>query len=124
ELAGNLGNSILRHFVIYLDYKNQQVIIEPGKNFNKSLPINLTGLTIGYSDEEKLPFVAHISPESPAARVNLKIGDDIIAINELPTINTGTLADIQKFLLSPACHSIQLTIRRNDVIHVTELKCH
>ncbi len=124
ELAGNLGNSILRHFVIYLDYKNQQVIIEPGKNFNHTFPQNLTGLTIGYSDEEKLPFVAHISPESPAARVNLKIGDDIIVINELPTINIGTLTDIRKFLLSPACNSIQLTIRRNDVIHVTELKCH
>lgn len=28
ELAGNLGNAILQHFVLYLDYKNQQVIIE------------------------------------------------------------------------------------------------
>jgi len=32
ELAGNLGNSILRYFILYLDYQNQQIILEPVDN--------------------------------------------------------------------------------------------
>jgi len=124
ELAGNLGNSILRHFVIYLDYKNQQIILEPGKNFSKTFPQNLTGLTIGYDDDEKIPFVAHISPESPASKANLIIGDDIVAINNTPTTNIEALATIQKIFLSPACNSLQLTIRRDKQQHITSLSCY
>jgi len=123
ELAGNIGNSILRHFIIYLDYKNQQVILEPGKEFNKAYLQNLTGLTIGYSDTEKTPFIAHVSPDSPAAESNLKIGDDIVAINTTPTIDIGGLNKIREFLLPPLCKNLQLTVRRNNEIYVTGLAC-
>jgi len=124
ESAGNLGNSILGRFVIYLDYKNQQVIIEPGKHFNKATAQNLTGLTIGYSDEDQLPFVAHISPESAAAEANLVPGDDIVAINGLAAAEIGTLTEVRGIFLSPVCQSIQLMIRRNNVMHSTALACH
>lgn len=32
-LAGNLGNSVLSKFTIYFDYRNQQIILEPGRDF-------------------------------------------------------------------------------------------
>ncbi|HVP58328.1 MAG TPA: aspartyl protease family protein, partial [bacterium] len=44
EVTGNLGNDILRHFVVYLDYKRQQVILEKGSDFDKVFPNSKTGL--------------------------------------------------------------------------------
>jgi len=36
DLVGNLGNSILRNFILYLDYQNQQLILEPNINLDKT----------------------------------------------------------------------------------------
>jgi len=124
ELAGNLGNSVLGRFVLYLDYKNQQIILEPGENFNKVRPQNLTGVTLSYSDEDQLPFIAHISPDSPAMKADFEPGDDIVAINGLSTTEIGELAQVQNYFLTPGCETMQLIIKHKGVLHTTELECY
>ncbi len=38
ELVGSIGNSLLRHFVVFLDYSRQQVILERGRDFGRVFP--------------------------------------------------------------------------------------
>ncbi len=41
--AGNLGNSVLCHFVVYIDYMEPRIILEKGKYFGQGFPLRLKG---------------------------------------------------------------------------------
>ncbi|UCG92407.1 MAG: clan AA aspartic protease, partial [candidate division WOR-3 bacterium] len=49
SLVGNIGNAFLRHFVLYLDYKNQRVIVEKGDNYDHEFPRPKSGLQLWYN---------------------------------------------------------------------------
>lgn len=38
QFIGNAGNSLFRHFILYLDYKHQRIILEKGADFDKKFP--------------------------------------------------------------------------------------
>ncbi len=91
EMDGLLGNSLLRHFVLYLDYTKQQIIIEKGDNFNHKFPQDHSGMIIGIS-QNSLPEIFYIAEQTPAQKAGLKIGDIIVSLNgqdnnELPGVN-------------------------------------
>lgn len=80
ELAGNLGNSILKRFVVYLDYERQQVILEKGLDFYRRFKEDETGVTVGV-DEDGMPMVSYVDSDSPAFKAGLRAGDRILAVN-------------------------------------------
>ena len=80
ELIGNLGNSLFRHFVLYLDYKRQQVIIEKGSNFDHIFPRDKSGVQIVLNEDEDIEVV-FVAPDTPAAKSGLQKGDIIESIN-------------------------------------------
>ena len=53
EEMGNLGNSVFRHFVLYLDYKRQQVIVEKGDDFDFDFPRDKSGLQVVLNDNDE-----------------------------------------------------------------------
>ncbi|KYK38108.1 MAG: hypothetical protein AYK18_07990 [Theionarchaea archaeon DG-70] len=63
-VVGNIGNSFLRHFVLYLDYKNQRVILEKGDNYDKEFPKPKSGLQLLYTTDHDIEvhFVAQNTP--------------------------------------------------------------
>jgi hypothetical protein len=91
ELIGVVGNSFLRHFVIYLDYKNQQIIVEKGRNFNKVFPIDKSGLQIILSENNEIE-VYYVSPRTPAEVAKFKKGDIIKSIINLADNNACVLS--------------------------------
>ncbi|MFH1865700.1 MAG: aspartyl protease family protein, partial [Candidatus Eisenbacteria bacterium] len=64
ELVGNLGNTLFRHFVLYLDYANQQVLVEKGDDFGATFPWDASGLQLWRPDE--VCEVLYVSPGTPA----------------------------------------------------------
>jgi hypothetical protein len=68
EGTGNLGNSVLRHFVLYLDYERQHVIFEEGADFGKDFPSDKSGLALAVNDNDEIE-VFYVSPGTPADRV-------------------------------------------------------
>ena len=80
EVMGNLGNTLFRHFVLYLDYKNQQMIIEKGGDFGKDFPSDHSGLQIWFNDQKQYE-VRHVCPGAPGEKAGFVQGDVINSIN-------------------------------------------
>jgi len=84
EIMGNLGNTLFRHFVLYLDYADQKMYIEKGGDFGKDFPTDHSGLQVWFN-EQKQYEVRHASPGTPAEKAGLAKGDIIESINGIDT---------------------------------------
>ncbi len=102
ERIGNVGNTLLRHFVLYLDYENQQVTVEKGDDFGLDFPVDRSGLQLWRTDEGELE-VFHFAPGTPAEDAGFAVGDivtsidgidaadlDLVSIRELLRGDSGT----------------------------------
>ncbi|UCH95975.1 MAG: aspartyl protease family protein [Candidatus Aminicenantes bacterium] len=90
-LLGNVGNAVFRHFVIYLDYKNQQLIVEKGKHFDYRFPENRSGLQLMAADRGEIEVV-WVSPGTPAHQAGFKKGDIIKTVNHTDAASVGVIA--------------------------------
>jgi len=83
ELAGNIGNTLMRRFVLYLDYKREQVIIEKGADYSRVFPEAKSGLQFMYDDNGRLE-ATFVAEGTPAAKAGLQEGDLLISVNGIP----------------------------------------
>jgi C-terminal processing protease CtpA/Prc len=97
SLIGNIGNSFLRHFVLYLDYKNQKVIVEKGDNYDHEFPRCKSGLQLLYTENHDIE-VHFVSPNTPAHEVGFKKGDIIKTINGIDVNYFGGIISIRELL--------------------------
>jgi hypothetical protein len=96
-LTGNIGNTLLRHFVIYLDYKHQQVMVEKGENFGKAFPRNNSGMQIGKSEDGDLKII-FVADGTPANKAGFKRGDVIRLVNDVDVKYLGGLHSLREML--------------------------
>ncbi len=82
DLIGNLGNELFRRFVMYLDYKREQVIVEKGDNFERVFPRDNSGLAVWFDDEGQMS-VLFVPPGTPAEKAGFVAGDIVTAINDI-----------------------------------------
>jgi predicted aspartyl protease len=77
---GILGNNILRRFVLYLDYGNQQIILEKGDDFSRDFERDKSGLSviINQSGDYEAFF---ISGGTPAEKAGFLKGDIVKSVN-------------------------------------------
>jgi len=106
--AGYLGTSVLRHFVVYLDYARQRVILEKGDDFERSFGYDRSGLMVGVADNGLLKVMAVVE-NSPAAKAGFLPGDiirgidgrrlnpreDIVALRQLLSRRAGIRYEIE-----------------------------
>lgn len=120
ELAGNMGNSILKRFVVYLDYERQQVILEKGLDFDRHFKEDETGITVGV-DDEGMPMVSYVDSDSPAFRAGLRAGDRILAINGQDVRDLNGTREIKEILRRWPKISIHLGLKRGKQTVVVRL---
>lgn len=113
ELVGNIGNSLLRHFVIYLDYNHQQIIVEKGEDFNRSIPRDKSGLQIGPLDNG-IPVIVFVSPNTPAEKAGFQKGDIIKSINNIDVSYIPKIITMQKLLREKAGTEYTFKVLRNN----------
>jgi len=80
DITGNIGNTLLRHFVLYLDYKRGQVIVEKGDNFGHDFPCDHSGLQVMQNKERKFE-VFFVAPGTPAEKAGFQKGDIVRSVN-------------------------------------------
>jgi len=119
-VSGNLGNYLLKHFVVYFDYSKNQLIVEKGDHFNQTFPENQTGIGIGVNntstDGNKAAqsfYIRKISPESIAEKAKLKKGDILVAINGKPITDFKDIFEIKDQFELPFGTNMQLVVNRN-----------
>ncbi len=80
ETVGNIGNPLFRHFNLFLDYTNQQVIVEKGADFDRVFPRGKSGLQLTYNDSEEIE-VLFVPEDTPAEKAGFEVGDIVLSIN-------------------------------------------
>jgi len=96
ELVGNLGNTLFRHFVLYLDYENQQVVVEKGDDFETEFPWDRSGLQLWRPDEAC--EVLYVSPGTPAEDAGFQEDDTVLTINGIDVERFGGLLEFRAML--------------------------
>ena len=95
EYVGNIGNSLLRHFILFLDYKNQQIILEKGDDFNKEFPADKSGLQFIYKEDKQIE-VLYAADGTPAKKAGFMKGDIVQKINEIDVKYFADINEIRK----------------------------
>ena len=101
ELIGNVGNTLFRHFVMILDYKRQQVIVEKGKDFQREFPVDRSGLQVIHSGDGSDIEVLFIAPGTPAEKAGFKKGDIIKSVNNIDIHAFNGILALRDLLLKP-----------------------
>lgn len=121
ELVGNLGNSLFRHFVLYLDYERQQVIVEKGDDFEHAFPQDKSGMQIVLTEDNTIE-IAFIAPDTPASNAGLKRGDIIESINGIEANYFGGLLSIRDLFRKEAGTKYKLSVLRDSETKDVTLK--
>ena len=111
EIIGNIGNSLLRHFTVYLDYKRQQVILEKGKDFERKFPADKSGLLIGKTDDG-FPEIVFVAPGTPADKAGFLNGDIIRRINGTDAGSLGGIIGVRNLFLEEAGKEYNIEVIR------------
>jgi membrane-associated protease RseP (regulator of RpoE activity) len=112
EGVGIIGNNILRHFVLYLDYERQQVVLEKGDEFDREFPRGKSGLGPVVTDDEKIE-VLFISPGSPAEKAGFQPGDIVTEINRIAVEHLAGLLAIKELFEADAGTEYMIEILRD-----------
>lgn len=112
ELAGNLGNSLLQHFTLILDYDRQQLILEKGAQFGQTLPEDKSGILVGMSPDDGQPMVSYVAPETPAETAGFVAGDLILSIDGVAVADYGGVVPVRDLLRQPSGTRHQFVVER------------
>jgi hypothetical protein len=113
EESGNLGNSAFRHFVLYLDYKNQRMIFEKGKDFDKIFPVDRSGLQLVVSDSGAIE-VFYAAENTPSAKAGFQAGDLIESINGIDASYFGGVVAIRKLFQEKSGTRYSFRVKRGE----------
>jgi hypothetical protein len=111
-LLGNLGNTVFRHFVIYLDYKNQQLIVEKGKHFGHRFPQDRSGLHLMATKKGEIEVV-WVSPGTPGEQAGFKNGDLIKTVNGTDAASFSGVIAVRNLFKKQIGTRYELTVLRN-----------
>lgn len=115
EVGGNLGNSTLRHFHLFLNYPEQKIILEKGVNFNAAFPRDKSGLIIGRAETNQ-PMISFVAANSPAAKAGLVAGDIIVELAGQTVGPNQPIVPLREVLRGPAGSSVELKVQREEQI--------
>ncbi len=112
ELVGNLGNSLMRNFVIILDYADERVIVEKGEEFGQDFPRDRSGLQVMVNDSG-LYEVYFVAEGTPADKSGIRPGDVLTRINGIDTKLLAGLPSLVEVFKEPAGTEYALELFRD-----------
>ena len=82
SVAGNVGSSLLKRFVVSFDYPGNRLFLTRSPLFRAPFELNRSGLSLDF-EGGKVSVVA-VVPKSPGAEAGLKEGDLVLALDGKP----------------------------------------
>ena len=120
EISGNLGNPLLKNFIVYFDYAHERVILEKGADFNRDFPEDHSGLQLACSETGDM-IVFFVSPGTPAARAGFQKGDRIVAIDGAVPEKFAALPAIRQLLKGNPGTILRFRVGRRGKIRNAQL---
>ncbi|MBN2382877.1 aspartyl protease family protein [bacterium] len=113
ELIGNLGNSLFKNFVLYLDYAHQHIILEKGENFGKPMEMDRSGMQINLTESGQIE-IFFVSPGSSADKAGFLKGDLITALNQIDIRFLDGIMALRALFRETGATCYQVTVKRGD----------
>jgi len=119
---GTLGSDILSRFTIIYDYLNKDIYLKKNASYREDFKFNRAGFSfIAGGSNLKQYFVSDIIPGSPAEKIDLQEGDEIIAMAGKPVF-FYSFSEVNGFLRKSAGTKFKLIIRRDGELHEKEIR--
>ena len=118
---GGLGNTLFRNFVLYVDYADERIILEKGKNFNGVFPEDGSGLKLTRTEDDKIA-VMFVSPDTPAEKSGFQEGDILLSLNGIDVKYYEGIIAIRKIFTSPPGTQYTIVVDRNGEEKTMKLK--
>jgi hypothetical protein len=112
EVAGNIGNTTLRNFHLFLNYPKQEIILEKGQAFNRKFSRDKSGILVGRSNE-KHPMVSYLAQDSPAFSAGLRTGDILLEVNNILINDRAPTQPIRNILRGVAGQTVYIVVLRD-----------
>jgi predicted aspartyl protease len=111
-VEGLLGYSFLKHFRIAIDGERQRFWLDPARDPVPDRPYEYSQIGVQLEDEDGALIVVGIVDRSPAARMGLRRGDEILSIDGTPMTGPDVLA-AARMLEGPPGTGVTLELRRD-----------
>jgi len=116
QRAGLIGNDILRHFNLIINYPQKEIYLTPNSHFRDPFDYSYTGLTM-YSLDGSI-IVDDIVKGSPADKAGLKNGDVIMGVDN----NFSGNLETYKNLLQKTGYRISILVMRENKPFILSLR--
>ncbi len=117
---GNIGNTVFRNFVLYVDYANEQMIVEQGDQFGMTFPEDRSGLQIMRGDEGGYEIWS-VSPQTPAAKAGFVEGDKLTAINGIDVEQFAGISALRDLFSGAPGTKFEIAVKRGEKTSVLKL---
>jgi len=108
QRTGLIGDDILRHFNLIINYQQKEIYLTPNSHFNDPFDYSYTGLTLYRLDGQV--FIDDIVKGSPADKAGLKNGDLVMSIDN----NFSGDLEVYKDLLQKTGYRINIIVMREN----------
>jgi hypothetical protein len=115
ELTGNIGNTLLRHFVLHLDYERDHVIVEKGADFDRVFPRDNSGLQLANTEGDSLRVI-FVADGTPAAESGFEVDDVLTGVNDIEVENLGGIVAVNKLLRKTPGTTLEIDVLRGSEI--------
>jgi len=118
---GTVGFGFLKHFNVTLDLKRRRVWFD---NFSGQVaddPPAEVGLAATYHPREQRMFIVDVTPDSPAERAGIKVGDFLISVGEENLVRS-TYRHVSSLLTGKEGTEVQIAVSSGGVLKRLTLK--
>lgn len=113
---GNLGSDVLKRFTVILDYPHNKLTLIPNSRFKEPFNYNLAGFEITTPlPGTNIYIVSNVIKDSPANKVGLEAGDQILFING-QECKELRLSEILDLIDSRPGRRIRMKLKRNQQV--------
>lgn len=109
QLAGNIGQGVLRRFITTLDYSRQRLFLEPSADYDKLDVYDRAGIHL--DDENGMVMVQDVIEGGPADTAGVCIGDVVLQIDGQ---EAGYVEDLKAPFLQSEGTDILLLLRTEE----------
>lgn len=121
DVAGLIGNEILRRFNVILDYSRREMVLEPNARFSDPFQENVSGIELEIKGAARDVFtVADVTEQSAAEKAGVRIGDVLVAIDFQPA-SAFSINQIEQ-LLQQQGREYLLTFKRGKELFKATIK--
>ena len=115
-IGGLVGNDLLRHFNLVINYPNHEFHLVPNAHFSEPFDYAYTGLGVYYNDGKIM--ITDVIKDSPAEKANFKVGDEIFSVGTNFSHNIQTY----KNLLQNLDEDIRVIVNRDGKMLILNLR--